>query len=248
MSRGSLPGFLVAVLACGACFNAVPDGSDEVADGGGQSFVSDAGAVLVDAGAPRDAGNPLDGSVDGFNAGLTDAGLTDAGLTDAGLTDAGLTDAGLSDAGPSDGGSVADGGASADAGGLGPDAGSATDAGAQLDGGGHLDAGLPTCGPIVGRWARVDGFFFDFTAVGCLVNGIGDNSQYFHRLQGTFNVVSGQLPFVIARTTIGSTCVVQMYGFIQLTDPTHFTLVLTGSSGGCGLTTNLTDVQFYERL
>ncbi len=118
------------------------------------------------------------------------------------------------------------------------------------DAGVPLDAGVAVCDGsfFVGTWQRTDGFLFVFSAQGCAITGVGDTGAYTHRLSGTFDTVTGRLPFTIVRTTLLTGCVTALSGFIHGADASHLTLVLTGSDGACDLPSAYTEVQTYQHL
>lgn len=224
--RSGLSVSLVSMaLGLGACFSPVGDGQSEgIPPVEGANASHDSGAGVLDGGASADAGA------------LRDAGLT----ADAGGPDG----VGPADAGPGadviDAGWPLDGGASADGGGT-RDAGNPFDAGAP-------DPGAAVCAAFAGTWQRTDGFVFIFSANGCAMSGVGDTAQHTHRLQGTLDPATGHMPFTIARTTLFTGCVTVMSGFIQVSDPAHLTLVITGTDGACDLPRTFTDVQSYQHL
>ncbi len=256
--RSGLSVSLVSMaLGLGACFSPVGDGQSEgVPPDEGANASLDSGAGVLDGGASADAGALRDAGLTADGGGAMDGG----GPADAGPgSDA--RDAGR----PLDGGGAADGGPASDAGptqmdggeapdaGLAPDGGRSLDAGTPFDAGSPFDAGAPdpgaaVCAAFAGTWQRTDGFVFVFTANGCVMSGVGDTAQHTHRLQGTLDPATGHMPFTIARTTLFNGCITVMSGFMQVNDPTHLTLVITGTDGACDLPRTFTDVQSYQHL
>jgi hypothetical protein len=96
-------------------------------------------------------------------------------------------------------------------------------------------------------WRALDSLTMPLTADGCFIRGWVDNPSYHHTVSGTYDEATRTMQGSINRTTVANGCLTVMTVMLVLTDPTHFTLAITGTDGRCDLATTYNEATIWVR-
>ena len=197
------------------------------------------GGTLGTGGASVAAGGGGASGIPGGSGGA--GGRTGTGGT-AGIGATGGSSTGGTSVSPGQGGSRAGGTSGADAAATGgmDGGGRVGEAGgiSEVDGGGLADADSALCdgSAMDGTWYRsLDGLTMILASQGCSITGSANGVYYLHAIAGIYDSVARTMVGTITRTKISSGCTTIMNTTWVLTDPTHLTMIITGTDGACDL-------------